>query len=145
MERNQKLIFMLIALSRTCQTLRYVRITSVKDISSSVLVQKPRIPKKLSFETYADSDNSLVIGPEGFERLCNDGNLPLEGAMPMILAWQLNSKEMAKISHDEWQIGMANLQCVLSSSVSFHSTLPLMLICIARVPESHPFLPLRLL
>ncbi|TFY76479.1 hypothetical protein EWM64_g7535 [Hericium alpestre] len=62
------------------------------------------------FATYADEDDPSVIGPEGFERLCNDAKIPLDGAVPLILAWQLDSKEMAKITRDEWTKGMGALQ-----------------------------------
>ncbi|RXW21120.1 hypothetical protein EST38_g4745 [Candolleomyces aberdarensis] len=62
------------------------------------------------FAKYADSDDPNVIGPEGFEALCTDAGIPLEGALPLILAWQLNSQEMAKISKDEWVKGMATLK-----------------------------------
>jgi len=62
------------------------------------------------FKSYADSDNPDVIGPEGYERLCNDANLPLEGALPLILAWQLGSKEMARITKDEWTSGTESLK-----------------------------------
>ncbi|THH21066.1 hypothetical protein EW146_g397 [Bondarzewia mesenterica] len=65
---------------------------------------------KSLFDSYADPDDPSVIGPEGFERLCNDAQISLEGAMPMILAWQLDSKEMAKISEAEWVKGMDTLQ-----------------------------------
>jgi len=62
------------------------------------------------FSVYADEDDPNVIGPEGFERLCTDMGISLEGALPLILAWQLNSAEMAKITKDEWQKGMEELQ-----------------------------------
>jgi len=62
------------------------------------------------FELYADSDNPSVIGPEGYEKLCADANLPLDGALPLILAWQLGSKEMAKITKDEWTSGTGSLK-----------------------------------
>lgn len=62
------------------------------------------------FAKYVDSDNADVIGPEGFERLCMEGGIPLEGALPLILAWQLDGKEMAKITKDEWVKGMGTLK-----------------------------------
>jgi DCN1-like protein 4/5 len=65
------------------------------------------------FAKYADSDDPNVIGPEGFETLCTDAGIPLDGALPLILAWQLNAQEMAKISKDEWVKGTATLKCVL--------------------------------
>ncbi|KAJ3497790.1 hypothetical protein NMY22_g19664 [Coprinellus aureogranulatus] len=62
------------------------------------------------FQKYADSDDPSVIGPEGFEALCTDSGIPLEGALPLILAWQLDAKEMAKISKEEWVKGMETLK-----------------------------------
>jgi hypothetical protein len=66
------------------------------------------------FKTYADSDDPNVIGPEGFEQLCNDADMPLEGARPIIFAWQFGAKEMAKISKEEWIHGTSTLKCVSS-------------------------------
>jgi hypothetical protein len=65
------------------------------------------------FKTYADSDDPNVIGPEGFEQLCNDADMPLEGARPIIFAWQFGAKEMAKISKEEWAHGTSTLKCVM--------------------------------
>lgn len=62
------------------------------------------------FQKYADSDDPNVIGPEGFEELCNETGIPLEGALPLILAWQLEAAEMAKISKEEWVQGMDKLK-----------------------------------
>lgn len=62
------------------------------------------------FQKYADSDDPNVIGPEGFESLCTEGGIPLEGALPLILAWQMNAKEMAKISKEEWAQGTEKLK-----------------------------------
>ncbi|KAL0947512.1 hypothetical protein HGRIS_013611 [Hohenbuehelia grisea] len=61
------------------------------------------------FTQYADSDDPEVIGPEGFTQLCSDADVPLEGALPLIMAWQLDCKEMAKISKAEWTAGTASL------------------------------------
>ncbi|KAH9948111.1 DUF298-domain-containing protein [Amylocystis lapponica] len=35
--------------------------------------------------------------------------ISLEGALPLLLAWQLNTSEMAKISKDEWEKGLHEL------------------------------------
>jgi len=67
------------------------------------------------FKTYADSDDPNVIGPEGFEQLCNDADMPLEGARPILFAWQFGAKEMAKISKEEWIHGTSTLKCVSST------------------------------
>lgn len=62
------------------------------------------------FKTYADSDDPNVIGPEGFEKLCSDAEVSLEGALPLLLAWQLGAAEMGKISKSEWEKGTAELR-----------------------------------
>ncbi|KAJ7632108.1 hypothetical protein FB45DRAFT_493583 [Roridomyces roridus] len=64
------------------------------------------------FKKYADEDEPNTIGPEGFEQLCTDAQIPLEGAGPLILAWQLNAKEMAKIGREEWTKGCEGFRCV---------------------------------
>jgi len=62
------------------------------------------------FKTYADNDDPNAIGPEGFEQLCNDANMPMDGARPIIFAWQFGAKEMAKISKEEWIGGTSTLR-----------------------------------
>lgn len=71
------------------------------------------------FNTYIDPDTADTsdpsIGSDGFERLCSDAQIPLDGALPLVLAWMLDAQEMAKIGKDEWVKGTAKLQCVMSS------------------------------
>lgn len=76
------------------------------------------------FKSYADEDTPDVINPEGFERLCRDAEMPLEGARPLIFSWQVEAKEMGKISRDEWVQGMATLKLVMMSSVTVICTNP---------------------
>jgi DCN1-like protein 4/5 len=64
------------------------------------------------FERYVDEEEPDSIGPEGFERLCSDAGLAMDGAAPLVLAWVVGAKEMAKISRAEWEKGMDALQCV---------------------------------
>lgn len=52
-----------------------------------------------------DADDPDVIGPQGFENLCEAANIPLDGAQPLVLAWQLGAKEMGKFTKDEWLKG----------------------------------------
>lgn len=68
------------------------------------------------FSSYADPDDPTVIGPEGFERLCSDAEVSLEGALPLILAWQMGAGEMAKISKQEWEKATADLRYVCTYS-----------------------------
>lgn len=62
------------------------------------------------YSNYVDPDEPSVIGPEGFERLCSDMDISLEGALPLILAWQMKASEMAKITRSEWDVATAELQ-----------------------------------
>ncbi|TFK72145.1 DUF298-domain-containing protein [Pluteus cervinus] len=73
----------------------------------SLLKPEPYTPQRALylFKNYADSDNPNVIGPEGFERLCAEAEIPMEGAMPLLLAWQMNASEMAKLTKEEWVKG----------------------------------------
>jgi len=62
------------------------------------------------FKKYADPDDPDVIGPEGFTQLCTDAQMPMDGALPLVLAWQLQAKEMGKLTKKEWVQGMSLLQ-----------------------------------
>ncbi|OJT12240.1 DCN1-like protein 5 [Trametes pubescens] len=65
---------------------------------------------KQLFATYQDPDTPGEIGPEGFEKLCTDLDISLEGALPLVLAWQLNGSEMAKFTEEEWVKGTSELR-----------------------------------
>ena len=67
------------------------------------------------FAQYVDEDDADVIGPEGLEKLCSDASISLEGALPLILAWQLGASEMAKVKKSEWEKGTDVLRCVATS------------------------------
>lgn len=58
-------------------------------------------------------DDPSFIGAEGFEQLCTDADISMEGALPMLLAWQMDATEMAKITKEQWSQGMDVLQCVV--------------------------------
>lgn len=44
----------------------------------------------------------------------------MDGALPLLLAWQMEAKEMAKITKEEWAKGTANLKCVCIFSVRYY-------------------------
>ena len=75
---------------------------------------------KALFNAYEDADEKDVIGAEGFMRLCEDAGIEMEGAHPLILAWHLQCKEMAKISREEWMKGLESLQCVYRMKCGVH-------------------------
>ncbi|KAG6332414.1 hypothetical protein ID866_6674 [Astraeus odoratus] len=62
------------------------------------------------FRTFVDSDSPDVIGPDGVEKLCKEAGIPLDGAQPLLLAWQFGCKEVGKITLDEWQRGTETLR-----------------------------------
>ncbi|RDX52739.1 DUF298-domain-containing protein [Lentinus brumalis] len=62
------------------------------------------------FKTYEDPETPGEIGPEGFEKLCTDLDISLEGALPLVLAWQLHATEMAKFKETEWMQGTGELR-----------------------------------
>ena len=70
------------------------------------------------FEQYAEEDDPNVIGPEGLERLCESAEIPMDGALPLLLAWISNSKEMGKITRAEWMGGMSDYGCVTVLRIS---------------------------
>jgi DCN1-like protein 4/5 len=64
------------------------------------------------FRAYADSDAPNIIGPEGFAKICEDADIPMDGALPLLLSWQAGAKEMAKLTEEEWLKAMNALKCV---------------------------------
>jgi hypothetical protein len=79
----------------------------------------PKAAERL-FDSYANKDDPDMIGAEGFERLFTEAHIPLDGAMPLLLAWQLGEEEMAQITKEKWMKGMAELQCVVIDSFDLH-------------------------
>ncbi|KAJ7771610.1 Cullin binding-domain-containing protein [Mycena metata] len=69
------------------------------------------------FKKYAEEDDPNTIGPDGFQQLCMDAQMPLEGALPLILSWQLNGSEMAKFTKQEWTKGTESLKVSSLSSL----------------------------
>ncbi|KAI0082877.1 DUF298-domain-containing protein [Panus rudis PR-1116 ss-1] len=82
------------------------------------------------FDRYADEDNQDVIGPAGFEKLCSDLDISLEGALPLILAWQFGASEMAKLKKDEWLKFTNDLRisCTETLALSLHELEDLLLL-----------------
>ncbi len=72
------------------------------------------------FSQFADEDTPDIIGAEGFERLCKEAQVPLDGALPLLLSWQFGSHEIAKISKQEWREGTAALRCAALSIKTTH-------------------------
>jgi len=99
-------------------------ISTRQESKSSVTSKKPKseaYTPQLAlelFSTYADADTPDIIGLEGFETLCKDTEMSLEGARPLIFSWQMQAKEMGKISKDDWVQGMATLKVGSISGLS---------------------------
>ncbi|VDC07822.1 unnamed protein product [Peniophora sp. CBMAI 1063] len=62
------------------------------------------------FAAYADADDAGVIDPDGLANLCTAGQISMEGAMPLLLSWQLGEDEMMKLTKDKWVKATAELQ-----------------------------------
>jgi DCN1-like protein 4/5 len=62
------------------------------------------------FKAYADQDDADTISAENFERLCTNANVPMEGPMPLILLWLMDSQELGIIKRDKWVRVMQDLQ-----------------------------------
>ena len=116
-------LFCCVSSTSTPDTIDSETATSKSTKSAAAIKAKPAVdpskPQPYSaanatslFTEYADEDDEDVIGPEGLERLCSDANISLEGALPLILAWQLGSTEMAKVKKQEWEKGTGELRCV---------------------------------
>ncbi|KAG6874053.1 hypothetical protein C0995_006910 [Termitomyces sp. Mi166 len=95
--------------------------TTANDFPSPAKVQPPGprpIPNEpysaerahVLFKNYEDSDEPNTIGADGFARLCDDAEMAMEGALPLILAWQFGTKEMMKITEEEWRKGTGSLK-----------------------------------
>ena len=94
-------------------TLSPVAVThSIQETNSSPEAYTPQRALEL-FNNYASEDDKTVIETEGIEHLCTDANIAFDGALPLILSWQMGSKEMGKITKDEWMKGTSSLRCVL--------------------------------
>ena len=85
---------------------------STHETNSSPETYTPQRALEL-FNGYAKEDDETVMETEGFEKLCTDAKIGFDGALPLILSWQMGSKEMGKITKDEWVKGTSSLRCVL--------------------------------
>ncbi|CAE6525058.1 unnamed protein product [Rhizoctonia solani] len=54
------------------------------------------------FDKYIDEDDSNVIGAEGMEKLCTDASVPMDGALPLLIAWSVNAKTLGTITRSEF-------------------------------------------
>lgn len=95
--------------------------TSAKPVKSNKTVTyEPYSSQRASdlFKTYADADESSVIGAEGFIKLCTDADIAMDGSLPLLLHWLLKAEDMMKIQKTEWDRGMSELQYVHFTSIS---------------------------
>ena len=89
-----------------------IRETNSSPTSGKTETYSPQRALEL-FSGYTKKDDKTVMETEGFEQLCSDANIAFDGALPLILAWQMGAKEMGKITKDEWVKGTSSLRCVL--------------------------------
>ncbi|KAJ1310246.1 hypothetical protein OPQ81_006988 [Rhizoctonia solani] len=62
------------------------------------------------FDKYTDEDDSNIIGAEGMERLCTDASIPMDGALPLIIAWSVNAKSLGTITRSEFTDSFCKLK-----------------------------------
>lgn len=79
---------------------------------ASIPKAEPYTPERALnlFKKYADQADPDTIGPGGLEALCGDAEIPMEGVLPLLLAWQLNAKDLGTFTKDEWMKGTGNLR-----------------------------------
>lgn len=91
---------------------------TTKSAQSKQAVSTPHVPQPENaeelFNKYVDEaedgdDEGQAITAEGLERLYEDAGIPLDGAMPWIMAWQFGAEEMLRFSREEWLKGMSAL------------------------------------
>ncbi|KAL5511890.1 hypothetical protein ACEPAH_5108 [Sanghuangporus vaninii] len=70
------------------------------------------------FDSYAEASDPQNMTAEGFERLCGEANIPMAGAQPLLLAWQLDAKELGSFSRVEWTKGLQELQITSLESLA---------------------------
>ena len=113
-------IFSLFCCTRNVSHIHYDHSRGAAAESKSAAIQDAGKPEPYSeararklFKAYEDPDTPGEIGPEGFEKLCADLDISLEGALPLVLAWQMHATEMAKFKESEWMRGTGELRYVL--------------------------------
>lgn len=64
------------------------------------------------FNAYRDEEvtDEEVIGSDGIEKLCQDTQMDMEGAKPLVLAWILGAKTLGRFSKAEWDSGTSSWQ-----------------------------------
>jgi len=78
---------------------------SEKDNLADELNPQSYTPQRFDalFDKYADEPPTAdTISPEGLEQLCIDAEMPMEGALPLLLAWSVNAATMGSITKSEW-------------------------------------------
>ncbi|KAJ2825636.1 DCN1-like protein 5 [Coemansia sp. 'formosensis'] len=61
------------------------------------------------FREYQDfdrTDGKQLIGMEGFERLCTELKLSMEGIEPLVLLWKLGAIELGTVTLEGWDLGI---------------------------------------
>lgn len=80
--------------------------------TASLTKPEPYTPQRALalFNKYVDPDDPNSIGPEQFMQLCSDADIPMEGALPLFLSWQMEGTEMAKLTRECWVKGTSALK-----------------------------------
>jgi len=72
------------------------------------------------FNRYRDEEmaDEEVIGSEGLEKLCQETQMDMEGAKPLVLAWILGAKALGRFSKQEWDSGTGTWQLDTTEKIS---------------------------
>jgi len=84
----------------------------------------PYSPARLTalYKTYADPDDLSQIPTSGLVQLCEDAGMPMEGVLPVLLAWQLGATAMGVFSREEFEKGLGGLKCDTPAKIELAMT-----------------------
>ncbi|KAJ2567352.1 DCN1-like protein 5, partial [Coemansia sp. RSA 1836] len=54
------------------------------------------------FQDFDRDDGKQLIGPEGFQRLCEALKYDIEGIEPLVLSWKLDAVELGTVEWESW-------------------------------------------
>ncbi|KZT52457.1 hypothetical protein CALCODRAFT_88928 [Calocera cornea HHB12733] len=61
------------------------------------------------YSTYADPSDHSLIPTSGLVQLCEDASMPMDGVLPVLLAWQLGARRMGVFEQEEFVKGLGVL------------------------------------
>ncbi|KAI5119089.1 hypothetical protein M0805_004862 [Coniferiporia weirii] len=90
------------------------------------------------FDAYADPEEPDIMNAEGLERLYSAADVPMDGARPLLLAWQLDAKELGSFAREDWMkglevLGVRNVQSLSAVLVDLED-----LLILRKAPPPRP-------